>query len=91
MSDANREREIQRIEQAIISAAKTHFGEGSQVDVHVDRESGDPIVSVNGQSLKKDEIGDLLGRIAARTAKQMIIQTIREAERGATENRSHES
>jgi N utilization substance protein A len=82
MSDANREREIQRIAQEIISAARTHFGEGSQVDVQIDRESGDPRVSVNGQSLTKDEIGALLGQIAARNARQVIIQKIREIERG---------
>jgi transcription termination/antitermination protein NusA len=91
MCDANRKREIQRIAQAIISAAKTHFGEGSQVDVHIDRESGDPSVSVNGQSLKKNYIGDLLGRIFARAAKQVIIQKIREVEHGTPENRSDES
>jgi hypothetical protein len=91
MSDADREREIQRMAQEIISAAQTHFGEGSQVDVRIDRESGDPSVSVNGQSLTTHEIGSLLGRIAARTAKQVIIQKIREIERGMSENPSGES
>src|SRR5690606_8210285 len=35
----------------------------------------------DGDALNADEIGDLLGRIAAQTAKQVMIQKIREAER----------
>jgi transcription termination/antitermination protein NusA len=81
--DKNIDKEIvfEGIEQAILSAAKKHFGEESPIEVHIDRETGEPSVSVDGQSLAKDEIGDLLGRIAAQTAKQVIIQKIREAER----------
>ncbi|HEX4071229.1 MAG TPA: transcription termination factor NusA, partial [Planctomycetaceae bacterium] len=83
--DKNIDKEIvfEGIEQAIVSAARKHFGEESQIDVHIDRDSGEPAAAVNGQSLEKDEIGDLLGRIAAQTAKQVIIQKIREAERDA--------
>jgi transcription termination/antitermination protein NusA len=91
MSDANREREIERISQAILSAAKSHFGHASQVDVHIDHESVRPSVSVNGQPLTHDEIGDLLGRVAARSAKPVIIQKILEAEREASENRRDDS
>jgi N utilization substance protein A len=91
MSDANRERELERISQAILSAAKSHFGGASQVDVYIDHESFRPSVSVNGQPLMNDEIGDLLGRVAARTAKPVIVQKIREAERGASENRPDDS
>jgi N utilization substance protein A len=83
--DKNIDKEIvfEGIEQAIVSAARKHFGEESQIDVHIDRDNGEPAAAVNGQSLEKDEIGDLLGRIAAQTAKQVIIQKIREAERDA--------
>ncbi len=83
--DKNIDKEIvfEGIEQAIVSAARKHFGEESQIDVHIDRDNGEPAASVNGESLEKDEIGDLLGRIAAQTAKQVIIQKIREAERDA--------
>jgi N utilization substance protein A len=83
--DKNIDKEIvfEGIEQAIVSAARKHFGEESTIDVHIDRENGEPAAAVNGQSLEKDEIGDLLGRIAAQTAKQVIIQKIREAERDA--------
>ena len=38
-------------------------------------------MTVVGSPLQADEIGDLLGRIAAQTAKQVMIQKIREAER----------
>ena len=83
--DKNIDKEIvfEGIEQAIVSAARKHFGEESLIDVHIDRENGEPAASVDGTALQKDEIGDLLGRIAAQTAKQVIIQKIREAERDA--------
>ena len=70
---------------------KVILGEGIQVDVDIDRDSGNPSVSVNGQALTKEEIGALLGRIAARSAKQVIIQKIAEVERRAAENRRDES
>lgn len=81
--DKNVDKEIvfEGIEQAILSAARKHFGEEEQIDVAIDRNSGDASVVVAGESLEADEIGDLLGRIAAQTAKQVMIQKIREAER----------
>jgi transcription termination/antitermination protein NusA len=83
--DKNIHKEIvfEGIEQAIVSAARKHFGEESPLEVHIDRDSGEPSVIVDAKPLEKDEIGDLLGRIAAQTAKQVIIQKIREAERDA--------
>ncbi len=69
------------IEQAIVSAARKHFGEEVEIDVKVDRLTGEPSASIDGDPLNADEIGDLLGRIAAQTAKQVMIQKIREAER----------
>ncbi len=71
------------IEQALTSAARKHFGEESEIVVSIDRLSGQPAVAHNGEELDSDEIGDLLGRIAAQTAKQVMIQKIREAERDA--------
>ena len=71
------------IEQALTSAARKHFGEESELVVNIDRENGQPEVVCNGEGLDSDEIGDLLGRIAAQTAKQVMIQKIREAERDA--------
>ncbi|MGE3314632.1 MAG: transcription termination factor NusA [Planctomycetaceae bacterium] len=83
--DKNIDKEIvfEGIEQAILSAARKHFGEESDIQVDIDRESGKPTVRVNNEDLLPDEIGDLLGRIAAQTAKQVMIQKIREAERDA--------
>lgn len=69
------------IEQAILSAARKHFGEENEVEVHVDRANGHPTVKSNGKEIDSDELGDLLGRISAQTAKQVMIQKIREAER----------
>ncbi|MEX0715157.1 MAG: transcription termination factor NusA [Planctomycetaceae bacterium] len=83
--DKNIDKEIvfEGIEQAIVSAARKHFGEESDVQVGIDRETGEPSAAVDGDQLEADEIGDLLGRIAAQTAKQVMIQKIREAERDA--------
>ena len=82
--DKNIDKEIvfEGIQQAILSAARKHFGEEENVLVEIDRETGQPSVSCNGTALEPDEIADL-GRIAAQTAKQVIIQKIREAERDA--------
>ena len=69
------------IEQAIVSAARKHYGEENEIDVHVDRQNGNPTCKVNGSEVSADELGDILGRISAQTAKQVMIQKIREAER----------
>ncbi len=81
--DKNIEKEIvfEGIEQAILSAAKKHFGEDVEIVVDIDRESGNPAVKCDENDLESEEIGDLMGRIAAQTAKQVMIQKIREAER----------
>ena len=80
--DKNIDKEIvfEGIEQAILSAARKHFGEEENIVVDIDRETGQPSVTCNGEALPPDDISDL-GRIAAQTAKQVIIQKIREAER----------
>ena len=69
------------IEQAILSAARKHYGEEGAIDVHVDRVSGNPTVKTDGRDVDPDALGELLGRISAQTAKQVMIQKIREAER----------
>jgi N utilization substance protein A len=71
------------IEQAILSAAKRHYGEDRDVTIGINRTTGEPSVTLDGSPLPKEELGDLLGRIAAQTAKQVMIQKIREAERDA--------
>lgn len=78
------------IEQAILSAARKYFGEEEDVRVVINRENGEVDATLNGEEIPPDE----LGRIAAQTAKQVMIQKIREAERDAVfdeyeELRSH--
>ncbi len=83
--DKNIEAEIvfEGIEQAILSAARKHFGEESAVICSIDRKKGDVALSVDGAEQSPEVIGDILGRVAAQTAKQVMIQKIREAERDA--------
>src|SRR5207253_1449006 len=50
-----------------------------EVDVSIDRLSGSISATLNGDPITMAE----LGRIAAQTAKQVMIQRIREAERGS--------
>src|SRR5262245_51510462 len=78
--DKNIEKEIvfQAIEAALITAAKKHYGELSDVVIQIDRETGALSGTHDGTVLDPDEIS---GRIGAQTAKQVIIQKIREAER----------
>jgi len=81
--DKNIDKEIvfEGIEQAILSAARKHFGEDFELEVHVDREHGEPTIKCNEKELDPDELGDILGRVSAQTAKQVMIQKLREAER----------
>ncbi len=69
------------IEQAILSAARRHFGDDHELTVVIDRESGEPTVFCDSEELDQDVLGEILGRVAAQTAKQVMIQKIREAER----------
>ncbi|HUX14988.1 MAG TPA: transcription termination factor NusA, partial [Phycisphaerae bacterium] len=70
---------FQGIESALVSAAKKHFGDAEEVSITIDRASGQMEVMMGGQRI--DPAG--FGRIAAQTAKQVIIQKIREAERAS--------
>ncbi|GIS59283.1 MAG: transcription termination/antitermination protein NusA [Planctomycetaceae bacterium] len=81
--DKNIDKEIvfEGIEQAILSAARKHYGEESEVEVLIDRTTGEPTVNCPGIEIAPDDIGTILGRISAQTAKQVMIQKIREAER----------
>ncbi len=67
---------FQAIESALESAAQKHFGAEEDVAVDIDRETGEVMADVQGQRVEPE----MLGRIAAQTAKQVIIQRIREAE-----------
>lgn len=69
---------FQAIESALITAAKKHYGELADVVVNINRETGEIAGSHAGEPMDEAEIS---GRIGAQTAKQVIIQKIREAER----------
>jgi N utilization substance protein A len=66
------------IEQALASAAKKHYGETADVQLHINRDNGALTGTCDGQPLDPEDIS---GRIGAQAAKQVIIQKIREAER----------
>lgn len=78
--EKNIEKEIvfHAIESALISAARKHFGEDADVEFIIDRETGQ-IAGRHGQEELDHE--EVIGRIGAQTAKQVIIQKVREAER----------
>lgn len=67
------------IESALQTAAKRQYGEDADLVVQLDRSTGRTIAVLDGQELGEDQIG----RIGAQTAKQVIIQKVREAERDA--------
>src|SRR5205809_1335303 len=64
------------IEAALQLATQKHYGEESVVTVSIDRESGDIQARMGDQVVAPE----LLGRIAAQSAKQVMIQKVREAE-----------
>ncbi|HEV2973221.1 MAG TPA: transcription termination factor NusA [Pirellulales bacterium] len=80
--DKNIEKEIvfQAIEAALVSAAKKQYGEDQEIVLNIDRRDGTISGTHNGVPLDPEEA---MGRIVAQTAKQVIIQKIREAERDA--------
>ena len=65
------------IESALATAAKKHYPDAEEIVVSIDPESGDIDAVKDGAKMDPSEFG----RIAAQTAKQVIIQKIREAER----------
>ena len=83
--DKNIEKGIvfEAIEQALVSAAGKYYGEEAEITVHINRESGAIDGTLDGNPLDPEET---IGRIGAQTAKQVIIQKIREAERDALYN-----
>lgn len=69
---------FQAIESALVSAARKILGkETTDIEVTIDRATGE----IKVKSGKKNIDSGGFGRIAAQTAKQVIIQKIREAER----------
>ena len=77
--DKNIERDslIGDIEAAMTGALRKHYETAEQVEVKLDIASGEITATVDGQPVDVR----VLGRIAAQTAKQMIIQKTRDRER----------
>jgi N utilization substance protein A len=75
----DKETVFEDLEAAMLSAIRKAWTASEDVVVLIDRASGDITATVDGQPLAVRE----LGRIAAQTAKQVMIQRIREAERGS--------
>lgn len=87
--DKNIDKEVvfEGIEAALISAAKKHYGEDREIVVRIDRVDGAISGTCDGVPLDPEET---VGRIGAQTAKQVMIQKIREAERDALFNEYHD-
>jgi N utilization substance protein A len=64
------------IEQGLLTAARKRYGEEAVIEVHVERRTGEVSCLVNGATSTLE-----FGRIAAQTARQVMNQRIREAER----------
>ncbi len=65
------------IEQALLTASRKRFGPHGELNVKINRFSGDIEAYEDGRRMDPNTFG----RIAAQTAKQIMIQKIREAER----------
>jgi len=77
--DIDKEIIFDAVEDALLSAARKYYGTKADIAVFVDRQTG-AIQAFDGN----EEIDALdIGRIAAQTAKQVIIQKIRDAEQEA--------
>lgn len=74
------------IESALVTAIRRSRGEEAEIDVRIDRLTGNVTAVCNGSELDQAEIG----RIGAQTAKQVIIQKIKEAERDSLMEEYHD-
>lgn len=70
---------IEAVESAVASAARKVWtvGEEEEIEVTLDRKTGKITAFADGHEIRSSEFG----RIAAQTAKQVVIQKIREAEK----------
>jgi len=68
------------VEAAIATAARKQYGEQVEIEITIDRETGEIRGMKDGEPISPKEIGE---RIGAQSAKQVIIQKIKEAERDA--------
>ncbi len=70
------------LEAAMLSAVRKAYGQAEDTTVMIDRETGQISATVDGEPLSMTQ----LSRIAAQTAKQVMIQKLREAERGSIQD-----
>src|SRR5271165_7126347 len=70
------------IEAAVQLAMEKQFGEDQAIEVAIDRETGE----IHAKKGEEKIAPEVLGRIAAQSAKQVMIQKIREAEGDAVYN-----
>ncbi len=70
---------IEDLEIAMLSAIRKANDLDDEITVRIHRQTGEIEATVNGEQMSMRD----LGRIAAQTAKQVMIQRIREAERGS--------
>lgn len=75
----DKETVFEDLEAAMLSAIRKANAGVEDVSVHIDRDTGEISATVAGKTMSMRD----LGRIAAQTAKQVMIQRIREAERGS--------
>ncbi|MFW6158980.1 MAG: transcription termination factor NusA [Planctomycetota bacterium] len=68
---------FEALEDALASALRKKLGGHEAISVTVDRETGEVVNDETGETIDPS----LLGRIAAQTAKQVLTQKVREAER----------
>ncbi len=73
---------ISAIESALLSAARKRFGEDKDLIVNIDEKTGQIQVMRDNQEINSGDFG----RIAAQTARQIITQKLREAEREVVYN-----
>ena len=73
----NKETLLEALRQALLSACRKTYSEAEEFEVQINPETADIHVLRNGKEIHDADFG----RIAAQTAKQVIIQKIREAER----------
>lgn len=80
--DKNIDKEIvfEGIEAALVSALTKYYGEEADIEVKINQEDGSVAARCGEEVLDSEEV---VGRIGAQTAKQVMIQKIREAERDA--------
>jgi len=80
--DIDKDIVFQGIEAALESATRKHLKSSEPISINIDRETGEIVALQEGQEI---DLSDL-GRITAQTAKQVIIQKIKEAERDVIYN-----